>query len=232
LLTIAVPVPTERKYLAIGFDMDSTLLETDIDYIRLRRVVHDIFIEAGIPERAIANKDSPITFMGLNYLRDNGRSDDIPKVQKKIRRMTADVEIENAAAARLYEGGRDMLRHLRDRGYRIGVLTRGSRRYATAALTAAGVIDELDALACRDDHDELDAKPSPVAMHRFASSLGVTAKDILYLGDHNNDYKCARDSGAGFIGVLTRYTKEDWFAVDVNIKTIRTVADLTGIIKN
>ena len=221
-----------RFYLAVGFDMDGTLLRTDVDYSKLCKAVCDVMRDAGVPERVLSLKESSKVNLdaGVNYLKRNGRSCDIPDVLERVHDGVSSVELENVVTARPYDGAEGMIEYLKDKGYKIGVLTRGGREYATKALTVAGVIDMLDALVCRDDHDESESKPSPVAMGRLAKAMNVRPNDILYIGDHKLDYFCARDSGAGFIGVLTRYTKEDWAAVSKDIRIIGTVADLTGIL--
>lgn len=225
-------MPEGKRYRAIGFDMDGTLLRTYLKYDRLRRLVYDAMIDARVPEHVLFLTESSKFNLdaGINYLKKNGRSADIPDVMNRIQKETRDLEMENVEEARPYEGAEKMIGYLKGKGYRIGVLTRGGREYAVRALTVSGVIGELDALVCRDDHGEEEAKPSPKAMFYLADALGVEAEDILYLGDNKIDYLCARDSGAGFIGVLTRYTKEDWAAVDKDIRIIDTVADLIGIL--
>jgi len=110
------------------------------------------------------------------------------------------------------------------------VLTRASRNYAVKALTISGVIDMLDAVVCKDDFPESESKPAPAAMHNLADALGVVPSQILYLGDSKIDHHCARDSGAGFIGVLTKYTKDDWMAIDKDMKVIGTVTELMKIL--
>jgi len=225
-------MPGNRSYLAIGFDMDGTLLRTDVNYSKLSKAVYDKMVSAGVPECLLSLKESSLFNMdsGVSYLINNNRAGDVDKLIEDIRRDVDAVEIENVSTAKQFEGGERMIRYLKNKGYKIGVLTRGGRKYATKALTVAGVIDQLDALVCRDDHHESEAKPSPAAMGYLAAELGVRPSDILYLGDHRMDYFCARDSGAGFIGVLTRYDKKDWEAVDPDINVIGTVADLIGIL--
>ncbi|MCL1904751.1 MAG: HAD family hydrolase [Methanomassiliicoccaceae archaeon] len=221
----------ERKFLAIGFDMDSTLLRTNVRYLRLREIAYEVMIEFGIPDGVFEKGDGSAVVVnkGLRYLMDHGREEDADDLMDHLNGRMTPVELENAGTARPYEGAEEMLEYLKNKGYKIGVLTRGSRRYAETALTVSGVIDELDALVCRDDFDELDAKPSPSAMVHLSNALGVAAKDVLYIGDNKIDWFCARDSGAGFIGVLTRYTKEDWTALG-DILVIDTVADLVRIL--
>ncbi|MCL2712441.1 MAG: HAD family hydrolase, partial [Methanomassiliicoccaceae archaeon] len=165
----------KRKYLAIGFDMDGTLLRTDVNYSKICKVVHDEMISAGVPDEILSLKESSKFNLdkGMNYLRNNGRSDELYALLERIKDKMKAVELENVVTARQFEGGERMICYLKDKGYKIGVLTRGSREYATNALTVAGVIDKLDALVCRDDHDESEAKPSPVAMVRLSEELCV-----------------------------------------------------------
>jgi phosphoglycolate phosphatase len=219
-------------YLAIGFDMDGTLLRTDVNYSKLCEVVYNEMISAGVPKKLLNLKESSKYNLdnGMKYLIDNGLYDNMRDIPERIKEEMKKVELENVVTARPYDGGERMLEYLKDKGYRIGVLTRGSRAYATKALTVAGVMDMLDALVCRDDHPEAEAKPSPLAMDRLAEGLGVLSEDVLYLGDHRMDYYCARDAGAGFIGVLTRNTREYWASVGNDIDVIDTVTDLMDIL--
>ncbi|MDR0791423.1 MAG: HAD family hydrolase [Methanomassiliicoccaceae archaeon] len=222
----------DRKFLVVGFDMDSTLLDTDVNYRKLSLAIYNEMIREGVPD-GIVNMDETSKFNlddGLSYLKRNNRSDDIPGILERIQIIMKNVELENVLSARPYGGAEAMLAYLRGRGYKIGVLTRGSREYAEKALTVSGVADMIDALVCRDDHDESESKPSPLAMYHLARAFGVRPNEILYLGDNKIDYFCARNSGAGFIGVLTRYTEQDWISVDDRINMIGTVADLTDIL--
>jgi len=221
-----------REYLAIGFDMDQTLLNTRIDYDRLSNVSFDEMRRIGVPENVIdENKSSKFNRdRGMEYLRKNGRYEDADIVAERIFGIFEEIEMENVAAAKPFEGAVELLRYLKDKGYKIGVLTKGSRPYATAALTISGVIDMLDALVCREGRDESETKPSPVAMEYLADALDIEPKDILYIGDNEVDYFCARDSGADFIGVLTRYTEDDWRSLGNDIRMMDTVADLIDIL--
>jgi phosphoglycolate phosphatase len=222
----------DRKFLAVGFDMDSTLLDTDMDYMRLRRVVFNEMTAAGVPEHLLSIHELSKFNLdrGIDFLKKNGRSGEIDGILERVETEIREIEMENSDLAKPYTGAETMLMHLKKKGYKIGVLTRANRRYAEKALTISGVIGMLDALVCKDDFHESESKPSPVAMRNFADALGVGCSDILYLGDSKIDHHCARDSGAGFIGVLTRYTEEDWTVIDKNVRMIDTVTDLIKIL--
>jgi phosphoglycolate phosphatase len=216
-------------YGAVGFDMDGTLLNTKVDMTRMAKIVFDEMVRTGVPEDEI-DRTQGYKFNldgGIDYLIRTGREDDIYRIYERIEGAARDIEMENVLMARPFPGAVRLLKGLRADGYRIGVLTRGCREYAETALGITGVLGLIDGLVCRDDFPERDAKPSPAAMRNLARILGVETSDILYLGDHKFDYLCARDAGAGFIGVLSGgYGAGDWRAVDEGIAMINTIADL------
>ncbi|MCL2510083.1 MAG: HAD hydrolase-like protein, partial [Methanomassiliicoccaceae archaeon] len=93
------------------------------------------------------------------------------------------------------------------------------------------VLDLFDAVVARDDYPEDEAKPSPKAMVNLGNRMGVRAEEVLFLGDHKIDWLTARDSGAGFYGVLTGgFRREDWMDADPNIPVIEGVASLLKMI--
>jgi len=216
-------------YKAVCFDMDGTLLNTKVDMRKMADLVFDEMVRVGVPEDEI-DRSGGFKFnldSGMDYLVKTGRADEIHEINKRISKAARDVEMENVGMARPFPGSVRLLNDLKKKGYKVGVLTRGCREYAETALGMTGVLDILDGLVCRDDLPERDAKPSPVSMINLAKVLCVKAADILYLGDHKFDYLCARDAGAGFIGVLSGgYGKNDWKALDPNIVMMNTVADL------
>jgi len=216
-------------YKAIGFDMDGTLLNTKVDLKRMADIVFDEMIKMGVPEREI-DRNGGYKFnldSGMDYLAKTGRADDIHEINRRVSKAARDIEMENVGMARPFPGSVRLLNQLKKEGYKVGVLTRGCREYAETALKTTGVIDLLDGLVCRDDFPERDAKPSPESIVNLAKALGVAATDILYLGDHKFDYLCAKDAGAGFIGVLSGgYDARDWKALDPNIVIVNTVSDL------
>jgi len=216
------------QYKAVCFDMDGTLMNTDIDYAAMADLVFDEMIKAGIPENAIDraggskfNLDS-----GVRYLVEAGRGNELHDIEKRIASRARDIELENSDLARPFPGALRLLTELRKNGFKTGVLTRGCREYATKILTQNNVMELLDGLVCRDDFSEADAKPSSAAMHNLAKAIGCSVNDVIYIGDHGMDYKCAKTAGSGFIGVLSgAYTKEDWKKVG-EVEIVNTIADL------
>lgn len=216
-------------YKAVGFDMDGTLLNTKVDYEKMANLVFDEMVKSGVPEEAINRKEG-FKFnldSGVEYLLKAGRKDEIYEIYYRIAKTARDVEMENVELARPFPGAIRLINDLKKKGYKVGVLTRGCREYAEMALRLTGVLELLDGLVCRDDGHEKDAKPSPEAMRNLGNAMNVKAEEIIYIGDHKFDYLCAKDSGAGFIGVLSGgYCADDWKSLDENMTIVNTIADL------
>ncbi|MDD4185346.1 MAG: HAD family hydrolase [Candidatus Methanomethylophilaceae archaeon] len=217
-----------ERYKAVGFDMDGTLLDTRVDYQRMTEIVLDEMERIGVPDNAI-DRSGGYKFnidSGVEWLRSNGRGSDIFEINRRVSRAARDVEMEHVDKAVPFPGAVELIRALRSQDIRVGVLTRGCREYADGALSVSGVIDLLDHVVARDDHPEEEAKPSPVAMEHLAHGLGVSPEDILFVGDHSFDMICAKESGAGFVGVLSgTYGRGDWEKIG-ETRIIDTVADL------
>jgi phosphoglycolate phosphatase len=140
--------------------------------------------------------------------------------------------MENADVSRPFDGAVDVVTALRKKGYRTGILTKGGRKYAECILKKSNVLELFDAVVARDDFPEEEAKPSPKAIFNLGNALGVRPEEILFVGDHMIDWLAARDSGAGFHGVLTGvFRTEDWNAMDPNIPVIDGVASLLEMIE-
>ena len=224
----------DTRYKAVGFDMDGTFMKTKIDFVKLANVVFDELIEMGVPESAILRTDGARGELesGVNWLIENGRDREAHSLYRRVSNRSTIVEMEYADISKPFDGAVDVVKALRDRGYKTGILTRGGHEYAECILKKSNVFDLFDAIVARDDFPDEEAKPSPKAMVNLGNLLGVAPEEILFLGDHKIDWLTARDSGAGFYGVLTGgYRLEDWNDADPNIRIVDGVASLLEIIE-
>ena len=206
----------DPKYRAVCFDMDGTLLDTKVDYEKMSNVIFDEMVKIGVPESAI-DRSEGFKFnldSGVNYLFSQGRAEEVYAIGVKVAKIARDIEMERVDEARPFPKAELLLEELHRRGLKTGLLTRGCREYAEEALKVCGIGDLLDGIVARDDYPESEAKPSPKAMEHMADALGVRPDEILFFGDHTFDYQCARDSGSGFVAVLTgTFDRNDWSGI-------------------
>jgi len=121
-----------------------------------------------------------------------------------------EVELERIEETIPIEGAEDLLKELRRRGIKTGVLTRGCPDYADKALRIAGLKKYIDVVIARDRKSGILPKPSPQAAFAIMEKLGVDIYDAVMIGDYSIDFMCAQGSGIRFVGIVScDRSKED-----------------------
>jgi phosphoglycolate phosphatase len=194
-------------------DLDGTLIHTTVDFTRMKERMIVELEGRGVPRDVMDPRQTVAINMSRvhQHLASTGREAEWGEVEAMVTEMMERTEMEKVHLTRPVDGAREVILELRRRGYRVALLTRGSRRYATAALRYAGLEGLLEEHLFRDDYPEREAKPNGIALRRIAERLGVRPEECLLVGDHSMDLHCARASRGGFAGVLTgAFREEDW----------------------
>ena len=213
-------------------DLDGTLVHTTVDFSIMKVRLFVEMIDMGIPPAALDQSRTVTENMSMAYsfLADSNRVKEWTAIEELASEMMQRTEMERVRLTRPVEGAREAVLELKRRGLKVGLLTRGSRRYATAALQYAGLDGIFDAMMFRDDYGEREAKPNPIALRRIASKLGTNVEECLMVGDHMIDSNCAAGAGAAFVGVLTgSYDEDDWRRLEC-CHIIGSVAELPGVL--
>ena len=118
-----------------------------------------------------------------------------------------DHERELAHAATPAPGARELLHMLRDRGCRLGVLTRNAHELALVTLQAVGM---GDCFASEDilGRDEAPPKPDPGGLRHLADKWSIEPSELVMVGDFRFDLECAKAAGAR--GVLVNLPENPW----------------------
>ncbi len=210
------------------FDLDGTLIHTTVDFRLMKKRLFDVLTDEGIPlslldERATMSRN---LVQVRQYVLDHGSADDMDRVSAAVTGSMNRTEMENVAATIAIDGALQCLRSLQDKGIRIGLLTRGSRAYAMAALHHAGITIPFQAMVCRDDHPEDEAKPNGKALKRTMALMEIQPRDCLMVGDHAMDMECAASASVRFLGVLTgSFARADW-----ERHGCRSIVDSVGVL--
>lgn len=126
-------------------------------------------------------------------------------------------ERELAVASQAADGAVELVRALKARGCRLGVLTRNARELAHITLAAIG-LDDCFAAADILGRDEALPKPDPDGLLRLARSWGVRPQDMVMVGDYRFDLDCGRAAGARTVLVNVAQNpwpeSTDWHAVN------------------
>lgn len=92
-----------------------------------------------------------------------------------------------------YDGVPELLRELKDRGLKLGVLSNKPDRQAVHVVKeifGEGIFDEV-----RGQREGVPRKPDPAAVTAMAEAFGADASEILYIGDSEVDGATGRRAG-------------------------------------
>jgi len=193
-----------RRLKAVVFDLDDTLLVSTVDYAKFKTLTIERLVQYGEPREDYTPSETIVAI--LRRFEGRMRTRGVPEVEIRRRlaeldRIMDEVEMEHVDDSVAYPDSRRLLRLLRENGVKVGILTRGCRDYAVAALSKTGLADLVDAMECRNS--ETRPKPDRESFDKLIGALGVRREDTVLVGDHPIDGHCASNAGVPFIGVRT-----------------------------
>ncbi len=208
------------------FDLDGTLINSAIPFKKMKRLIIKYLEDAGVT-RGLLNDEmlnSEITSIAAEDLKVRGFPERyIKRVLSGASSLMNRVEIESLDGASLIDGVPETLRSLKERGFRIGLLTRSCREYAEKILRRFNIRGYFDAILARDDVEY--PKPNPTHALELLKLLNVSARDAIFIGDHLSDMECAVKSGMKFI-----LFRRDDYARGVDALKIRDIRDVLKLL--
>jgi HAD superfamily hydrolase (TIGR01509 family) len=153
---------------AIIFDLDGTLVDSRLDFERMRR-------EMGLPE-------------GMPILEGIARLDGDEAA--RCERILHEHEWAGYERAILLPGVVELLSWLRDRQVPIGIVTRNSRDVSLATLSRLKL--DYDVLLTRDDGP---IKPDPWPVARICRQWDLPPQQVVMVGDFRFDVEAGRAAG-------------------------------------
>jgi HAD superfamily hydrolase (TIGR01509 family) len=101
------------------------------------------------------------------------------------------------------EGANATLASLRERGYRLGVVTSGSRWRLIPEITDFGMTGLFDVVICNEDVQH--RKPHPEGIHKAIAQLECRQEHCAYVGDVPEDILAGKNAGVRTVGIHGRY---------------------------
>lgn len=106
-------------------------------------------------------------------------------------------------SAQLIEGVGETLLTLHRRGYRLGIVTSGSRSRVCREVDVSILSEAFDVIVCNEDIKQ--KKPHPEGLERALRSLDVQSSECAYVGDAPEDIEMGRRGNVVTVGVRSAY---------------------------
>jgi len=189
--------------LGVVFDLDGTLILSHHDFGRIRAEVIRIAQRHGVTPGHLSVQD-PVHKI-VEMTRDAMHAAGLPEgafwqFDAEYQKAIDAIEMEALPRTVARPGAAALLRGLAGRGFRLGVLTRSSERFARSALRQTQLDPFFEYLRSRSSPGP--AKPSPEALLLLLKEMAVPVQRALFVGDHLIDAECGTRAGVRFYAVL------------------------------
>jgi phosphoglycolate phosphatase len=220
------------KIKAVLFDLDGTLIESTIDFTKMKHQMRIFLANYGVAFSSL--HQNATTQQIIEHARTSMKDQDysireIYHVFENVKRIMDEVEMENASKTQPIPGVLNVINQLSLKGIRIAVVTRGCRNYASLTLKSSQLLKLIDLLVARDD--VTNPKPHPLHLQYAMNALGVTPRECVMVGDTLMDGLCAKRAEVPFIAVLTGHNREEEFKQNGYTNILNSVSDLPTLIR-
>ncbi len=191
-----------KKSLVI-FDMDGTLIDSSLTISNsINHVRKNLYLEP-LPHEQIISKinDHSIDPAKYFYASPNGFTTD------HHRWFNEYYTKNHASELRLYDGVKDMLEWLDDRGIKIALATNAYHQSTVESLSNFGIDGYFDAVVCVDDVKE--GKPAPDMLYKILDITNIDKESAIFIGDGPRDEEAADNAGIDYLMVDWGFTKHD-----------------------
>ncbi|MEI9477008.1 MAG: HAD family hydrolase [Deltaproteobacteria bacterium] len=187
------------KIKAVIFDFDGTLAVLNIDFSFMKEQVFDVMKRFGVTEESIRETYllEMINEVSQRLLEEKPAAAE--RFYEEAHRILHAIELRAAEEGRLMPGATATLERLRNRGMKIGIVTRNCE---DAVRKVFPRIDHFcDVFVSRNSTKKV--KPHPDHLTSVLKVLDVSGEEAVMVGDHTIDIQAGKRVGMMTIGVLT-----------------------------
>lgn len=187
------------KVKAVIIDMDGTITRFNLDYMGARRKALEELEKFRLRTPEMTEQLS--LYLLLKQLKSNLDAETFAMIRKTFYGLLEGMEIKAAQDVVLYPGAVDTLRKLRERGFKIGIVTNNGRAGTELTLKRYGLSGFFQAIVTRDDCEEMKPDGGPVL--KILAEMQVHSREAFLVGDGVIDIMAARAAGVLAVAVPT-----------------------------
>ena len=200
------------KLKGIIFDLDSTLIHAQIDFVVMKSHMISLLEKHGHPSGALSpTNQTTVQIMENAHQEWNKQAkpkEECDYLLSEIEQIMNEGELAAIENLTEIEGTSQAIKKLKEMGLKLAILTRSHHAYAVQALKKLGIHDEFDLILGRNETPE--PKPYKGAIDHTVKLLELSIDEVVMIGDHQIDRDSAINSGCMFIGVATGRGLKSW----------------------
>ncbi len=179
----------------IVFDLDGTLIQSNIDYMGIRDKVREMLIDLVSPDEYQIIKDTPTTILNLVELVKE--KDTVGGFYEKAWQIVEEAEQIGYEQAKIDDDVHSTLTTLQLENLDIAIFTNNSRKLTDYGMKQFELHQYTDVIITRDDVEE--AKPNPEGLFKIMNHFNKSTKQTIFIGDSWLDAETAQVAGVDFI---------------------------------
>jgi pyrophosphatase PpaX len=189
-------VQEEPMIKAVLFDLDGTLIDTNELIIKCFKYVYEKYLNLEVSTEDICKHfGEPLLNTFQRYDEKNAA-----KLTEYYKEYNLEIHDE---MARGFEGARETLLSLKQKGIKVGVVTSKRKEMTNRGLKLIDLYDIVDVTITPED--TIKHKPGPEPILKACERLKISPDEVLYVGDTSFDIKCSKSAGA--LSCLVKYTR-------------------------
>jgi phosphoglycolate phosphatase len=213
----SLPAHHSSPVAAVLFDLDGTLVDSGIDFGLMRWEMLALAAEVGCDVAGLEGED-------ILVIRDLAcaRAGDPTAIRERAEARLVAIEREALERATPVPGAAEVLAALRERGMRLGIVTRNCGEIAEESMRRWDL--PHDVLVARENTPRV--KPHPLHLWRAVAALGVSPAAAVMVGDGRMDVQAGKAAGLRTVGFLADGRPADYFDDLRPDQVIRSLPDL------
>ena len=192
---------------AMVFDFDGTLAVLNIDFSEMRERVFELMRRYGVHEEKIEEKYLLEIIDEVVQILNQKQSSFAEEFYQEAHQTLHKIELEAAEKGRLLPAVENVLKSLRGKGLKIGIVTRNCEEAVRKVFPNIEAF--CDVFLSRDSIRRV--KPHPEHLTSVLKALQVSGEETVMVGDHPIDIQAGKRVGMKTVGVLTGRTKREEF---------------------
>ncbi len=180
---------------AVLFDLDGTLLDTaDLIYKNIKQTFKEYFPDKVFTENELKAFVGPTLNESFSWYETNPK-----RLEKMIETYRKHNAVNHQTGVKPFDHAKETLEALRASGYLIGIVSSKKREVVEFGLQQNDLLKLVDVVVGSDDVTK--HKPDAEPIEKALKQLAVSPDNAVYVGDHENDIKAAKNAGVKSVGV-------------------------------